>query len=151
MKRLMAMFAIAALAVVGLAPASQAHGSKAKYEVELSGDNEVPPVATDGEGEARFRVRSDGTVRFRVVVEDLRAPVAAAHIHMAPAGVNGPVIVDLLANADRVRTNGDKTKFRGSFVMPDGFIANANAGLLYVNVHTSAVPSGEVRGQLELD
>ena len=65
----------------------------------------------------------------------------AAHIHMAPAGSNGPVIVPL-------------TKYENTFSAPAGAkltdeqYAAYKAGNLYVNVHSNDNKGGEVRAQL---
>ena len=149
MRRMIFAVVIVALTVVGLAPASQAKGNASNnFVAQLSGDNEVPSVDTDSHGTAHFHVKSDGTVDFKVVVNKPSATVVASHIHLAPAGVNGGVAVDLLGQASTVNVNHNSTVFSGSFVMPGGFVDTANAGNYYVNVHTVANPPGEIRGQL---
>ena len=133
------------------APSALAKGAAGKTLVaQLSGDQEVPPVTTRAHGTAHFHVSKDGdTVTYKVVVNKPSSPVVAAHIHEALEGVNGPVRVHLFP-ADDTRVNRNTTIFSGTFPMstyPD-LVAKADAGLLYVNVHTQSVPSGEVRGQL---
>ena len=138
-----------ALSSVPSAVAKGAAGNT--FVAQLSGDHEVPPVSTSGHGNAHFKVSKDGsTVSYKVVVNKLTEPVAAAHVHFAPAGSNGPVVVALYPG-DEVKTNKNTTIFSGSFPMSahPSFQADADAGLLYVNVHTTAHPSGEVRGQLD--
>ena len=67
----------------------------------------------------------------------------AAHIHMAAAGKNGPVIVPMVKSGD----NG-WTFPPGAKLNPDQMKA-FKAGDLYVNVHSAANPGGEIRGQLK--
>src|SRR5207245_2428523 len=68
----------------------------------------------------------------------LVAPQTAAHIHRAPPGVAGPIIVPLPL--------GSFTGFAAILSTAD--VANLLAGNLYVNVHSAAFPGGEIRGQL---
>src|SRR5688572_10517532 len=63
----------------------------AEMKVTLSGSQEVPPVTTSATGIATVTVNDDMTVSVSVTTTGMAA--TAAHIHMAPAGQNGPVIV----------------------------------------------------------
>lgn len=82
-----------------------------------------------------------------MVVNRPSAPVVAAHIHQAPAGVNGQVVVPLFPVSE-VKVTYNTTIFSGTSPAYPTFIDEANAGLLYVNLHTSANSPGEVRGQI---
>lgn len=85
------------------------------------------------------------TVCYSLSWENLSAPAVAAHIHVAPSGVAGPVVIPLTV----VSATGGSTS---------GCIEGVGQGLLkaiiqnpsgyYVNVHTSVNPAGAVRGQL---
>ena len=86
-----------------------------KFHAELSGDNEVPPVMTDttGQGEVLFE-GNRATIRLRV---NDGVTIQQAHIHCAPAGVNGPVVAFLagaqpagLFTTIRIRWAGAKRK-----------------------------------------
>src|SRR5918992_803469 len=127
-----------------------------EFEAELSGAEEVPPVETEGEGEAEFE--SDGSsVDFELKWDDLTTPALFAHIHCGVTGVNGPVGVTLFTG-----TMGTEGEVEGSFTAPDpgnacgwedladvlGAMATGGA---YVNVHTTQHPGGEVRGQVAVD
>jgi|SRR5215470_9354359 len=60
----------------------------------------------------------------------------AAHIHMAPAGQNGPVIVSLTRTADNMWSVPPGVRLTDA--QYDAF----KQGNLYVNVHSAAIPSG---------
>jgi hypothetical protein len=143
----------AAILIASLAVAIPASADALKFEAELSGAEEVPPVATEGVGEAKFE--SDGTsVDFELKWDDLTTPALAAHIHCGATGVNGPVGVTLFAGT--MDTEGE---VESTFTAPDpgngcgwedlsdvlGAMATGGA---YVNVHTTQHPGGEVRGQV---
>ena len=108
-------------------------------KVTLSGAEEVPPVKTDGSGSGSFRVAEDGTISGSVTTKGVAG--TAAHIHQAPKGKNGPVIVPLAKNGD-------------TYSVPEGRklteaqMKALKEGNLYVNVHSSRHKGGEVRAQL---
>ncbi len=136
---------------LGSAPAAVAKGAAGNnFATQLSGQHEVPPKDTPAHGTAHFHVSKDAsTVSYKVVVNKLTGSLTGAHIHRAEAGVNGPVVVSLLAGA-AVTTNKNTTVISGSFPMSAYplFVEEADEGWLYVNVHTTVHPSGQVRGQL---
>ncbi len=116
----------------------------APYGGLAGGDQEVPPVPTPATGTVRFGPNSPGGTDFWIeVVHDVGdvSPPTAAHIHNAPPGVNGPVVVNL----------GDPTS---PIIVPSIDMSALQdellAGELYVNVHSVANPTGEIRGQIEL-
>lgn len=137
---------------------------------DLSGAQEVSPPApaggvitvTTGNVTLQF---DDGLTKvdFRLKVAQ-GTGVTQAHLHCAPAGFNGPVVVFLFGfNAAGVNVNG--TLSNGTFTNanliptsgdPCGVTINNIASLLsaikegrvYANVHTIANPPGEARGQV---
>ena len=123
------------------------------FRAELSGANEVPPVDTEASGLATFTVR--GTiVDFEITVTNTEDAVAA-HIHSGSATVNGPVVVTLFTADPPVTIQGGVLA-EGQFTATDvvGMTLEALLDLLrtggaYVNVHTTAHPGGEIRGQIE--
>lgn len=122
----------------------------------LSGAEEVPPVSTQAQGQATFQFSDDfSTLSYRLNVANIEN-VVAAHIHCAPQGVNGPVAVTLfsggplspdgtLAQATVTEPNAGNACSWTTLADVSDAIANGNA---YVNVHTTAHPSGEIRGQI---
>ena len=108
--------------------------------VKLSGAEEVPPVSTPGSGSGSFRVAEDGTITGSVTTKDVQGTMA--HIHRAPKGQNGPIIVPL----DK---NGDTYSVPAGRKLTKEQLEDLKKGNLYVNVHTNANKGGEVRGQLQ--
>jgi len=109
--------------------------------ITLSGANEVPPVSSSAAGSGMVTVKDDGSVTAKVTVTGMTA--TAAHIHMAAAGSNGPVIVPFTKTADNTFEAA-----AGAKMTPEQ-LAAYKAGNTYVNVHSAANPGGEVRAQLK--
>ena len=113
----------------------------------LTGSQEVPANNNPGFGNAT--VTFDATrqnVNVTITVANLGSPINNFHIHEAPPGVNGPVVVNLIGLGGTF-TNGTMT---GTFPIDAGVAARMlnNPENFYVNVHTVALPGGGVRGQL---
>lgn len=149
-----------------LSPASAA---TLRYTATLSGANEVPANASPGTGSVILDIVDGMTMTLRVDFSGLTGVTTMAHIHRAPAGVNGPVMTQTptflglplgVTSGSFTQTLDldDATTYRGQFVTGAGSVAAAKAiflealatGSAYFNLHTEAVPSGELRGQFAL-
>lgn len=109
---------------------------------ELAATNEVPPAASNASGTADVLLQRDiGRICVRIAASGFEGDVVAGHIHEGAAGVNGPVVVNLEVDSPRFRNcvAVDHELIRSIGENPAGF---------YVNVHTTAFPGGEIRGQL---
>ena len=149
-----------ALGVGGLALSGtgvvSARGHNRNFRAHLSGDNEVPPVETNAQGQAKFQLdRAGDELRYKLVVANID-DVVAAHVHCAPEGENGPVGVTLFSGGP---TSESGPLAEGTITEPDdgngcGWETLADAveamrsGAAYVNVHTLEHPPGEIRGQI---
>jgi len=111
----------------------------------LSGDQQVPPVATDASGSAYALVNTSNFAVELVAVTQGVEDATMAHIHTGPAGENGPVLVGL------EQSEADLNVWKSpAELMIDATIFNVLAsGGHYVNVHTPANPDGELRGQIQ--
>lgn len=130
--RLAAMSAAIAM-VAGLAMADE-------IKLQLTGSQEVPPVATKAAGSGVLTISKDMSVSGGVATTGVAGTMA--HIHIGKAGSNGPVAVTLTKNGSD-----------GWLVPPDAKLTEAQyqaylAGELYVNIHSEAHKGGEIRGQL---
>ena len=111
-----------------------------EIKVTLSGDQEIPPVTTSASGSGTITVGEDKLVSGKVTISGLTPLVA--HIHEAPAGNNGPIVIPLTKTSDTVWVIPAGAK------LTDAQYASYKAGNLYYNVHTEAHKSGEIRGQI---
>jgi hypothetical protein len=109
----------------------------------LSGAAEVPgPADPDGSGTARITVNpGQGEICYDLAVSNI-APATAAHIHEAPAGVAGPVVVPLSPPTDGSSSDCASV----SRELAKEIIQNPSE--YYINVHNAEFPAGAVRGQL---
>ena len=111
--------------------------------VELSGDQEVPPRNTPATGTLYATLNPGrGELCYVLTAQDLLGSLTGSHIHRAPAGTNGPVVVPLLvpeggSSTDCVAV--DRELLLEILRAPEAF---------YVNVHTTTYPAGEIRAQL---
>jgi hypothetical protein len=140
------------------------------FNPRLLGENENPPRDTPAHGRAVFHVSDDGqSVSYILVVNDI-TNVRQSHIHLGPAGVNGPIVVFLYGPVPAGGGPIDGQIASGTFTSAN-FINNLaghpmsdlldamRSGNAYVNVHTDDgvppantgpgdFPGGEIRGQL---
>lgn len=115
--------------------------------VVLSGANEVDPVTTAASGTAS--VALDGaSVTVTGAFMGLSSDYAASHIHAGAAGVNGPVVVPLVATVDAGMLGGTWEAASNTFEVRPTFADSIRAGLAYLNVHSADHPGGEIRGQI---
>jgi hypothetical protein len=134
----------------------------------LTGDQEVttPPGGVDTErtatGTADFDVGFTG-VRVHVRVSD-PTNVVAAHFHCGKPGENGPIVFGLISpgplalEGNTIRgtlTNANANPAANCVPLIGRPVNNIAAlalaireGLVYLNIHTSAFPAGEIRGQM---
>lgn len=118
------------------------------YKAMLSGGNEVPPIETAASGMGMFTYNMDTKeLMYEISVADI-VDITAAHIHAGVAGENGPVVFGLF---DGTGTFDPENPISGSVTLDMDQQAMLVNKALYVNVHTTAYPGGEVRGQIELD
>jgi len=118
-------------------------GGGRPLSAELSSDNEVPSSETGASGTAHVTLnQGQGEVCVDIETSDLSGAVVAGHIHQAPAGSNGVVVVNLGVNAADFSACVDGVD---KALIKD---IRKNPAEYYINIHTVTVPSGEVRGQL---
>jgi hypothetical protein len=142
------------IAIVSLVAASTvvfgagaAHAATFRLSSTLSGANEVPPNASPGTGTVAVDVDVIAqSVCVSYTFAGLTANATGAHIHLAPPGVSGPIVIPF--SAPPAATNGTVNE---CVVVPNQALLDnlaANPQQYYFNIHSVALPGGELRGQL---
>ena len=142
----LALLMVAVTCVIVALPISFAGGHKKPAEkrliAPLSGSEETAAADEDGYGAASIRIVGNKvcyTVSARLIDD-----VVGGHIHKAPAGENGDIVVGLFEAADLDPSRSACVRTARSIAKD---IAR-NPADYYVNVHTSTFPNGAIRGQL---
>jgi hypothetical protein len=142
----------------GTALAQPAADGGRKFTTPMSGDEEcntsvTPTVCDVGDqdgsatGSITVNVGQD-RVCWEFTNVSAVAPVNRGHIHRAPAGSNGAIVVDFFNVA-----SGTQGPLTGCTTTPLGkellkaIIQNPSA--FYLNLHNADFPAGAIRGQLE--
>ena len=148
--RLAVLWLVTALALAGGASTAYAdgrpgggHGGRPLI-AHMTGSQETPPNNSPGTGTAKITVNiGQGEVCWVLTVQNLEAPATAAHIHVAPVGVPGPIVVPLsppTSGSSQGCQTVDRALAKNIAKHPEEY---------YVNVHTTVFPGGEIRGQLQ--
>jgi len=123
------------------------------FPVSLTASQEPPPNGT-GSGSGTVTL-SGNTLTVHITFSGLSANSTLAHIHgPAPRGVNAGVLYSLIPITTLGSTAGT---INGTVTLVDGTggftlaqqLQQLRDGLWYVNIHTTAHPGGEIRGQLD--
>lgn len=147
---------VSASALIGISAApALAHSTSGstsgrKLHATLTGANQVGPMGKTGVGDPNGRATVFMTTNIRtqrlcyvIKVTGIDLPAAAAHIHEAKAGANGPVIYSLNAPDASGKSSGCVSIPKAKLME-----IRSNPANYYVNVHNAMYPGGAVRGQL---
>lgn len=141
---------IALIVLTLLAVGSIAADGGRKFTTTLTGAAEVNAQGVpnqgdpDGIGTATITLNyGQSEVCWEITVSGITLPATAAHIHVAPVGQPGPVVVPLSAPDASGSSEGCTTVDRD---LIKAIIQNPEA--YYVNVHNVDYPAGALRGQL---
>jgi len=129
------------------------------YSFNLDGMQEVPAVASFAAGSMQVTIDDTaGLISYSFTAFNLIGTFAAAHIHVGAAGINGGVVYNLVTPADYsgpvmfgpISILNSWALLGQSETISTAVAAAINAAPwnYYVNIHTSAFPNGEIRGQL---
>ena len=121
------------------------------YTVQMNGAAATPPNREPSTGTATF-ILSGTQLRYAITVQGLSGPATAAHIHLGRVGVAGAPVLTLpvtsVAAGSVSEGTIDLTQDVSQGVSGDSLVVLFNNGSAYINVHTAAHPSGEIRGQV---
>ncbi len=152
------IWSLAALAVVALPGCNDGTGTQLEvaFQATLTGAAERPdPVTTTATGTAQVVIDDAAqTLTFSITVTGLLTPTLA-HIHVGSTSEAGPIAVNLLLTPPGVGSFtgvlASGTRVSTDVVGGETFTtlaAKIRSGNAYINVHTAANASGELRGQL---
>ena len=138
--------AAAAAAIVGLlglgAPAGANPGGVPA--IPLNTGQEADSVRTGAGGSFSYTINGN-ELCYTLTARDLSAAATAAHIHIGPRNIAGPVVVPLQVVSGTDWTV--DTCITASAAVLSAI--EASPGAYYVNVHNAVFPGGEIRGQLK--
>ena len=148
MRRFVLVLAATLGMVAMLTVAAPAFGDGRPFATTLTGAAEVPgPGDADASGTAFITLnQGQGEVCFDLSWAGIDGTVTAAHIHVGPAGVAGPVVVPLFSG-----TFGGTDSASACVLGVSGELIKAirhDPANYYVNIHSDVFPAGAVRGQL---
>lgn len=111
------------------------------FTVELTGAAEAPgPGDPDATGTASLWLNAgQEQLCYTVEVQDVNGAITGAHVHEAPAGEAGPVVIPLSPPVGSGCVDVDRGLAVDVLTSPEDY---------YVNVHSTQFPAGAVRGQL---
>jgi len=142
-----------------------------RLKTRLEGFQEVPAIASGGTALFRAKVAEDDqSFQWELTFSGL-TNVTQAHIHIGQRSVNGAIVIFLCTNlgngapsgttvqacpTSAGTVSGTATAANVIAVQAQGVAGGAFAtvldairsGVAYANIHTSAHPGGEIRGQL---
>src|SRR6266511_3572782 len=133
------------------APAKSGNGVLCVLHAKLAAKNETTGSTSTAEGHTLIKVRTDGRIEFKTQILNKNGETfVAGHIHQAPVGVAGPIVVPLFVapapptSARHIKQGGVATPNPGT----TGADLCQDPSGYYVNYHTTAFPGGAIRGQL---
>jgi CHRD domain len=142
------MWMMAPAALMALAAAASAQLSL--FHADQTGAQEVPPVVTNGTGTFDILVTgAPGSYKLTFVgaYSGLTGNYTVSHLHQAPAGSNGGVVLDI--GPFHTPSGTTAGSWKGTNVpVSDALVTALAAGNIYVNTHSSFKTGGELRGQL---
>jgi hypothetical protein len=163
----------AALATFGVA--GTAFAATLQFRADPSGEFEVPANPSSASADFKLKVSgNEDSARYDLKIDEPIENLFMAHLHVAAAGVNGPIAVWLYphdASGPRPIAGSFEGRLAKDVITPDdlcyspaapfcddsgevlvgewdAFIDAVEAGNIYVNVHTTQFPGGEVRDQV---
>ena len=152
---------VLSLAIAGLfvlLVSAQAQAQTVNFTAALSGGNENPGVVTGSVGTGTVSVNlATQVVTYRIDVYNMPVGTTASHFHVGAPGVNGPVVVNFpvqvnISNDYAISGTASASDLTARAAQGinswEDFIQALLLGNIYMNVHSTANPGGEIRGQV---
>ena len=132
-----------AATLCGALAAAGTRAETVKFHATMEASQEVPPKSTAGKGSVDASLDTTSkALTYTLEYSDLTGPATAAHFHgPADTGANAGVLVPIAPPL--------ASPIKGTVTLTDDQVAALRGGKVYANVHTTANPGGELRGQLK--
>lgn len=130
-----------------------------QFTAKLFGEMEVPSIETNATGLAEFKPKlNENAVAYSLNVTDIDN-VTSAYINSGEQGQNGPIVVTLfqpdtptqkMVSGLLSEGNITSANLEGPFASKQlsDLLSSMDSMGIYVNVHTTQYPDGEIRGQI---
>jgi hypothetical protein len=156
MRRVLSL--VSAGVLVLLASAAQAQAQTYTFTAALHGGNEVPGVVTGAAGTGTVTLNAaTNVVTYRIDVYNMPVGTTASHFHVGAPGVSGPVVVNFTVVPNISNDFAITGTASAADLVPraaqginswEDFVQALMLGNIYMNVHSTANPGGELRGQV---
>ena len=159
--------------LAGGVAADHDHGKREEViRAQLVGYNETPSVSTPARGKFRAVIDEEaGTITYTLNYEGIGA-VTQSHLHLGQHHTAGGIVVFLCTNLGNAPAGtvvqacptAQPAEISGTITMADvtgnlptqqiapgefaELVAAIRAGAVYVNIHSTPSPAGEIRGQI---
>ena len=122
-------------------PGGEIRGQIVPIVAVMDEGQEVPATGSAGAGIALVSIdQPNDILGYDIRMTGLGGVETSAHIHgYAPPGINAGVVTGLPLGLRKI----------GTWNYPAGDEASIEAGLTYINIHTTLFPGGEIRGQIQ--
>ena len=132
--------ALRSLTLAGLLLAQASAASGEVFLTTITPEQVVPPTPSTASGQGTFTLDAGNMLSFEITIAGLHGGETEASIHgPAPAGTNASPLLSLPLGNTKTGSLGPLTPAQ---------VANLQAGLWYVLIHTTHHGSGEIRGQI---
>jgi len=115
--------------------------------VNLTGNNETPPILTSAHGALVVELNDD-EITLSGSFSHLSSAYTASHIHLGFAGQAGGVEIGLDATLSDDELSGVYEAVNNTYTLTETQIEMLHNRELYVNIHSENHPPGEIRGQI---
>jgi hypothetical protein len=175
MKRLFSLASVLLLVGISVVAVDSADADGRKRDVFrawMSGVEEAPnAVSSTGRGFFRAVVDEEaGTIEYRMIYTGLESPITQSHLHIGTHHQGGGIVIYLCSNltapappAGTQACPASPGEISGT-ITAENVLAQTNHGIaagefadvlnmmrqhaVYVNIHSTLIPAGEIRGQL---
>jgi hypothetical protein len=119
------------------------------FRGRMAASSEVPAVNSIATGSFFLRLApGNEKLYYQIGVADIKS-ITVAHFHAGWPGESGPPVIPLYALPSDTRIFDVSHPLVGSVQLTGLDLLNLINGYYYINIHTTANPNGEIRGQVE--